>query len=128
MIAGVGLQGFGRLALAKLYVKTEAVINTAASATATDTAQHAPTASANSSGSGGWQNDGARGGSVGSNAAEGLAWCAQAERGVFFHSGRRGVGSDSRRDNGRHGAVQAHGARSGVFFVLPPRAVRRRLR
>lgn len=34
MITSVGLQGFGRLALAKVYVKTEAVINEAADAAA----------------------------------------------------------------------------------------------
>ncbi|CAM9832063.1 unnamed protein product [Scytosiphon promiscuus] len=65
MIAGVGLQGFGRLALAKLYIKTEAVINEAASAAATDAAETASTPGANSSGSGRRHIDGARGGSFG---------------------------------------------------------------
>lgn len=36
MITGVALQGFGRLALAKVYVKTEAIINEAADAASED--------------------------------------------------------------------------------------------
>lgn len=101
MIAGVGLQGFGRLALAKVYVKTEAVINDAASATATAAAQAAPARGAKRSASGGRHNDGVWGGSTGGG------------------SDAIGARQRERDDKNVPGLLQLNGVSSSIGEMMP---------
>lgn len=65
MITGVGLQGFGRLALAKVYVKTEAVINEAADAAPASEADRISTSSGRNDDPRGVDGSGCRGGARG---------------------------------------------------------------
>ncbi|CAM9884156.1 unnamed protein product [Pylaiella littoralis] len=65
MITGVALQGFGRLALAKVYVKTEAIINEAADAASASEADWVSRISCRHDGEWGDEGSGGAGGSQG---------------------------------------------------------------